>query len=225
MDSTLFFALGIGLVALALIVSAIGLRSESFPSNTAMGVGIMLFALMVGATTTFAVLNSKNEQKDRQAKIAEEIKKEGGTKVPGGGTVPTPDAGAFGVPVSGGSGAGGSSPSNANANTTSAAPAKGAPKAKGPGGTLALSADPTQLAFDKTALASKPGKITINLDNPAQIPHSIAVKDGSTLVGESKQVAQSKTSVTVDLPPGKYEFLCTVPGHEQAGMKGTLTVK
>ena len=29
----------------------------------------------------------------------------------------------------------------------------------------------------------------------------------------------------VNLKPGKYTFLCTVPGHAQAGMKGTLTVK
>ena len=28
----------------------------------------------------------------------------------------------------------------------------------------------------------------------------------------------------VDLTKGKYEFYCTIPGHEEAGMKGTLTV-
>ena len=32
------------------------------------------------------------------------------------------------------------------------------------------------------------------------------------------------SKVTADLKPGKYEFYCSVPGHEQAGMKGTLTV-
>jgi uncharacterized cupredoxin-like copper-binding protein len=30
--------------------------------------------------------------------------------------------------------------------------------------------------------------------------------------------------VTANLKPGTYEFYCSVPGHEQAGMKGTLTV-
>ena len=33
------------------------------------------------------------------------------------------------------------------------------------------------------------------------------------------------SQVTVSLKPGTYQFLCTVPGHAAAGMKGVLTVK
>jgi uncharacterized cupredoxin-like copper-binding protein len=33
------------------------------------------------------------------------------------------------------------------------------------------------------------------------------------------------SSVTAELKPGEYEFYCPVPGHEEGGMKGTLTVK
>ncbi len=30
---------------------------------------------------------------------------------------------------------------------------------------------------------------------------------------------------TADVKTGKYVYLCTVPGHEDGGMKGELTVK
>jgi uncharacterized cupredoxin-like copper-binding protein len=33
------------------------------------------------------------------------------------------------------------------------------------------------------------------------------------------------SSFKVTLKPGTYTFLCEVPGHAAAGMKGTLTVK
>jgi transcriptional regulator with XRE-family HTH domain len=42
---------------------------------------------------------------------------------------------------------------------------------------------------------------------------------------KTKTITGGQTSVSVDLTPGTYTFFCSVPGHEQAGMKGTLTVK
>jgi uncharacterized cupredoxin-like copper-binding protein len=39
------------------------------------------------------------------------------------------------------------------------------------------------------------------------------------------KVGQGQTaSKKVELSAGEYRFYCTIPGHEQAGMKGTLTV-
>jgi plastocyanin len=97
--------------------------------------------------------------------------------------------------------------------------------AAGPGATLQLAADPTQIAFDTTSLSSKPGKVTIEFDNPSAIEHDVAIeKDGDELA-KSALVTEGKTSVTVDLESGTYTFLCTVPGHAEAGMEGTLTVK
>lgn len=31
-------------------------------------------------------------------------------------------------------------------------------------------------------------------------------------------------SVTINAPAGEYEYYCSVPGHKEAGMVGTLTV-
>jgi plastocyanin len=99
------------------------------------------------------------------------------------------------------------------------------PTVKGPGGTVKLAADPTQIAYTSKALSSKPGKVTIDLTNPAPIQHDVAIAKGSQQLAKAPLVSNGSTSVTADLASGKYIFYCTVPGHRQAGMQGTLTVK
>jgi len=56
------------------------------------------------------------------------------------------------------------------------------------------------------------------------LPHAIAIEgNGVDKDGETVQPGGSST-VTVRLKPGRYTFYCPVDGHEDAGMKGTLTV-
>lgn len=93
------------------------------------------------------------------------------------------------------------------------------------GGTLQLAADPSQIAFDTTTLTSKPGKVTIDFDNPAALEHNVAIEREGKQLAISETITEGKTSATTDLAPGTYTFLCTVPGHAEAGMEGTLTVK
>ena len=93
------------------------------------------------------------------------------------------------------------------------------------GSQLKLSADPGgALKFDKTSLSTKPGKVTVVLDNPSDVPHAIEV-EGKGVEEEGKTVGKGGVSkVTVDVKPGDYEYYCPVDGHKQAGMEGTLTV-
>ena len=96
------------------------------------------------------------------------------------------------------------------------------------GTTLKLSASKTALKFNVTKLtAPKPGKVTLIMSNPSAIKHDIALKGGGLkrpVVG--KVVGKGKTStISATLKKGSYTFYCSVPGHEQAGMKGKLTVK
>ena len=104
--------------------------------------------------------------------------------------------------------------------TTSTAAASG-------GETLKLSADPSgALKFDKSKLTAKAGKVTIVMDNPSSsgVPHGVAVEgNGVDKDGQTVQPG-GKSTVTVNLKPGTYEFYCPVPGHKAAGMEGTLTV-
>jgi mono/diheme cytochrome c family protein len=70
-DQTIFYILGIGLTALALIVSFLGLRMEKFPpSRGALLGGIAVFALIVGGTTTYAWISAEEEQQHRNEEIA-----------------------------------------------------------------------------------------------------------------------------------------------------------
>ena len=96
----------------------------------------------------------------------------------------------------------------------------------GAGETIENPADASgKLEFEKDALTAKAGKVTLTMDNPSSIPHAIAVRaNGEETAGDT--VNQGETSeVSVDLEPGEYEFFCPVGGHEQGGMKGTLTVE
>ena len=96
----------------------------------------------------------------------------------------------------------------------------------GGGGQQLALASPSDgsLKFDKTTLDAKAGTVTINYDNPSTTAHAVAI-EGNGVEQSSQTVTASKTSVTADLKPGTYTFYCPVPGHRQAGMEGTLTVK
>ena len=84
-------------------------------------------------------------------------------------------------------------------------------------------ADPTgQLAYKYKSLTAKAGKVTLESTNDSSVPHNISLQGGP----QGKTVSGGQTSkIDVNLKPGSYTFYCSVPGHEQAGMKGTLSVR
>ena len=67
--------------------------------------------------------------------------------------------------------------------------------------------------------------MTLLSKNDAPVPHDISIKGGG-VDEQGDQVTDGGTSkLSVRLKPGKYTYYCSVPGHEQGGMKGTLAVK
>jgi plastocyanin len=79
-------------------------------------------------------------------------------------------------------------------------------------------------AFQATAATAPAGKLTVKMPNKSSIPHNIELKDVPNAKGEVvNKGGVSEFSAT--LKSGKYTYFCAVPGHEAAGMKGTLTVK
>lgn len=93
--------------------------------------------------------------------------------------------------------------------------------------TLDFEADPSgTLAYTTDEATGKAGKVTVNFTNQSAVPHDVAIEDeaGET-IAETETLAEGTDSTTANLKPGTYKFFCTVPGHRQAGMEGTLTVK
>jgi mono/diheme cytochrome c family protein len=86
--------------------------------------------------------------------------------------------------------------------------------------------DPSgQLLYEFKSASAKPGSVTLLSQNDSQVPHDISLKGGG-VDEKGDQVTGGETSkVTANVRAGKYTFYCSVPGHEQGGMKGTLTVK
>jgi uncharacterized cupredoxin-like copper-binding protein len=124
----------------------------------------------------------------------------------------------------GGSKSAGQSTPAATASTGSQSQSGGGAAAGGH--TLRIKADPSgQLKFNVSSLQAAAGKVKIVMANPSQLSHSVAIEgNGVNAVGEV--VGPDGTStVAATLKPGTYTFFCTVPGHRQAGMQGTLTVK
>ena len=97
--------------------------------------------------------------------------------------------------------------------------------AAAPAKTVRLSANKSKLAFDKTRLTVRHGKVTLVMANPSSFPHAIAV-EGHGVDRDGKTVNQGGTSrVTLTLKKGTYDFYCPVDGHRAAGMKGKLVVQ
>ena len=97
----------------------------------------------------------------------------------------------------------------------------------GSASTLDFEADPSgSLAFTTDEVTGKAGKVTVNFTNSSPVPHDVAIEDSSgETIAETETLAEGSDSTTAELEPGEYTFYCSVPGHRQGGMEGTLTVK
>jgi len=95
-------------------------------------------------------------------------------------------------------------------------------------GKLQIEASPSgQLAYVTNKASATAGAVTVVMPNMSGVSHNIAIQQGSSgaVLGASAFITKGTTSVTVSLKPGTYTYFCQAPGHRQAGMLGTLTVK
>lgn len=97
----------------------------------------------------------------------------------------------------------------------------------GGGSTVKFEADPGgELAYTTKSATAKAGEVTVEFNNPQALTHDVAIETSSgEEVGATELIAEGSDTTTVNLKPGTYTYFCTVPGHREAGMEGTLTVK
>ena len=87
-----------------------------------------------------------------------------------------------------------------------------------------LSAPVSGLRYDQKVVHARAGKIEIVFLNRSMLRHNVNVEQGEHEFGKSATVSKGSVKFFVTLKKGSYNFYCSVPGHEDAGMHGTLIV-
>jgi plastocyanin len=89
----------------------------------------------------------------------------------------------------------------------------------------------TDYAYDPKNLTVDRGE-TLTVVNEGGIAHNLTIERGpdprnetQELTGTSSFLKGKRENLKVDLPPGRYAMVCTVPGHRELGMTGTLRVR
>ena len=100
--------------------------------------------------------------------------------------------------------------------------------------TVAVSVTPaSEFSFKLSTRTIRLGTVTFKFTNSGVLPHDLKVCAGAgngtatACTGKATPLADPGTThaLTVTFTKvGKYEYLCTVPGHAAAGMRGLLIV-
>ncbi len=110
-----------------------------------------------------------------------------------------------------------------------------APAAGGGGATGDATVSATEFAFDPADVALTAGsEVSVTLDNAGAVEHNWTVlseeiaaesefSEDLVLAAVDNTAAGESTSASFTLEPGEYQVICTIPGHFDAGMQGTVS--
>jgi len=193
--SDLFYVFGGALTVMAVVLAFGGMRTEGFPSRSFLIGGLGLMAFLVVGSAAFAVVLSREEHEVREVEIAEYREEQAAEEGEAAGAEASE----------------GEEPADSEVQPTDE---------------LALtSPEPGDLMFDPTTLEAEAGEITIDYSNPSEVPHNVAIEDGSETVAQGETVTGGASGpATATLDAGDYVYYCSIPGHRESGMEGTLTV-
>jgi high-affinity iron transporter len=91
--------------------------------------------------------------------------------------------------------------------------------------TIAVAA--REFAFDPTTIDATAGRVTFHVTNAGTVEHEFEILGaGDRTIDEVEGLVPGLSiDLTVELAPGTYRYVCRLPGHQAAGMTGTLTVR
>jgi plastocyanin len=206
-----FYIAGGLLVAWALFVSlGLGARRPDFPGNLQGQRAVMAITavLVLGALST-AVITSGGKKDTAQAAATPQSATPATTP-----SEPAPAA-TTGQPTA----------TTGQPTATTGTPAPASSPAAPASTTLKLAANPAgQLSYNTKALSAKAGAVTIEMTNMSPVEHNVTIAEGTKVLGATPTALGGTKTVTLSLKAGTYTFYCSVPGHRQAGMEGTLTI-
>ena len=204
-----FHILGGILAIWAVVVAALGIFRHDFPASAAAEKAVMAISviLVVGAISSGIITSALEEEPAEGAEEEQPLENKAGEEGTEATTeTPAPDT----APESG------QDPGETGQDAPPGATEQ----------TLDLDAGPdTELAFEPPELEARAGQVTLVMSNPTPLEHNVAIEGPGGVDEEGPVVpTDGESEVEAQLDPGEYTYYCSVPGHREAGMEGTLTV-
>lgn len=105
-------------------------------------------------------------------------------------------------------------------------PGGGAPPAGQPEQRPVVGVVMREFEFQPRPLRVKAGPVRFQLMNRGSVEHDFMIPDVMSAMEHERDLVQPGQNkvVELELKPGRYEVICTVPGHKEAGMTATLEV-
>jgi hypothetical protein len=196
-----YFVLGSILVAWGLGLAVLGLLRADFPPSGAAGRALVGGTVVIVAATLVALMATPEREHPRVEAAAEAAERKAEEAEQPGGPAEPPPAG---------EGTEGQPPSP--------------PPAEEAGQTVSVAEKEFSIALDG-GNNLQAGRYTFAVDNVGKIEHDLEIEGGGLKEAKTKLIAAGQSDeLKANLKPGKYKFYCTVPGHEQAGMRVNVTV-
>jgi len=118
-----------------------------------------------------------------------------------------------------------STSTSASSDTSSTAATTESSTTAAGGGGGAVQIGETEYKLDPSDPTVKAGSVTFDVSNDGTTTHNLQI-EGNGVEETTDSLSPGDTGqLTVDLKPGTYEMYCTIDGHKDLGMDGTITVQ